>query len=154
MPYPDTSYAQPSDLQNIGLPAAFFTGDLSPSLAQQQMFLDEAKSHIDSLIDVCSDITLPLAPPFDPMLIRCNVAISVWNMLAWRGYNPESPTDVSIRVRYEDCLKWLDKIATGRAKLKNQVTKPNPMGQQPEVMCSEDRGLRNWSGFVGSGAWR
>lgn len=148
------AYATTADLQNIGLPPAFFTGDLSPSPSQQQQFLDEGAAHIDSLIAVCPDITLPLAAPFDPMLVRANVAIAVWNMLAWRGYNPESPTDISIRTRYEDALKWVNLVATARAKLTGQITKPQSLGLQPDMVSNESRGLRGWSGFVGSGGWR
>lgn len=148
------AYATTADLQNIGLPPAFFTGDLAPNSAQQQQFLDEGAAHIDSLIAVCSAITLPLVAPFDSMLVRANVAIAVWNMLAWRGYNPESPTDISIRTRYDDALKWLNLVATGRAKLTGQITAPNPLGVQPDVVYNQSRGLRNWSGYSGSGGWR
>jgi len=154
MPVPVQSYAQIADLGTCGLPRLFFTGDLAPTVDDQQTVLNEVAAMIDGLIDACPDITLPLSTPYDPTLIWANKVIAAWRFLSNRGYNPENPTDNSVRMQHDDAMKWVDKIATSRAKLKRQVTAPNPIGVQPDVVYNESRGLRNWGGYVGSGGWR
>lgn len=146
------AYATLDDLKNIGISPGFFTGDLSPSTDAINQSLNNAKAYIDSIISVSDKITLPLAEPYDPNLVQSNAAIAMWNLLAVRGYNPDNPTDAHIRIRWEDAVKWLDKIANGRAKLM-QVTQNRPEGVQPDVLCNEGRGLRNWSGTIGNNGW-
>lgn len=146
-----SSYANVFDLRLMGLPRAFFSGDLAPDEAQQQTILDAASAYIDTLIQSNPNIALPLSPPYDPSLVKATVVIAVWDMLSVRGYDPENPTDRSIRVRYEDTVKWLDKIANGRAMLQRPVPPPNPQGPQPMMASNSPRGLRNWRGSVGFG---
>ena len=144
------SYATPADLQMTGLPAAYFTGDLSPTTDQQQTFLNQAAALMDSYIAANPDLSLPLSPPFDPMLVKCNVDLAVFDMAVQRGYNPESP-DSGLKIRYDMQLKWLKDLASARAKLQQQATAPNPLGKQPFMISARSRGLRNWGGNIGGG---
>ena len=146
-------YCNIADLQTGGLPQGFFQGDLAPSPSVQQSVIDQCAAHIDSLIDSNPDITLPFAQPYDPMLVRANIALAIWELISIRGYNPSNPTDVSLRIRYEDTMTWVNKVATARATLVHQKTKENPKGVQPDVLGNAPRGIRNWSGSVGGSGW-
>jgi phage gp36-like protein len=143
------SYATLDDLQNQGIIPQFFTGDLAPSSDAIVAALVYAASYIDSIIGVSDKLTFPLPTPYDPTLVQANVVIAIWNLLSVRGFNPEDPSDKAVRTRYDDAIKWLDKVANGRAKLLRQKTTTNVLGVQPEVVCNSPRGLRNWSGSIG-----
>jgi phage gp36-like protein len=148
------SYATYDDMMNSGIVPQFFTGDLAPTPDAIIASLVNASSYIDSIISSSDKITLPLAEPYDPQLIFATVSIAMWNLLTVRGYNPDEPSDKAIRMRYEDANKWLDKIANGRAKLIRQATTQNVDGIQPDVLCNESRGLRNWNGMIrGGNGW-
>jgi len=152
--FPDglTAYADPNDLQDIALTEQFFTGDLSPTSNAVIKALVNASAYIDSFLAANPAITLPLQPPYDPMLVQCCASIAAWNLVAHRGYDPNS-TDESLRTLKTDADKWLAKLQEGRVVLKRQVTAPQPLGMQPRVISNADRGLRNRSGRVGGFGW-
>lgn len=142
------SYAQVADLPLSGLPVAYFTGDLAQNTDQIQTFLNQAAATMDGYMAANPAITLPLSPPYDPQLIRCNVNLARFEMIQQRGYNPESP-DVGLKISADTAMKWLRDLGEARASLSRQVTGPNPKGAQPMMVSSFPRGLRNFSGGVG-----
>jgi phage gp36-like protein len=146
-----TAYADPDDLKDIGLTDQFFIGDMSPNGPAVLKALVNAAAYIDSIIAVNPHITLPLAKPYDPNLIRCNASIAAWTLVNRRGMDPENESMKCLHQLRDDDVKWLDRIANGRAVLQRQITKDQPQGVQPMMTSNQDRGLRAWSGRVGSG---
>jgi phage gp36-like protein len=104
-------YATTSDLQGGGLPAAALAG---VSSAQQDAALLRAGDLIDSYIR--GRATLPLASPYPGEIVRCNVIIAAYDLMQFRGYNPDE-FDAGFRARYEDCLAWLRDLSAGRVNL-------------------------------------
>lgn len=151
MPVTLNAYASLQDLYDIGIAPQFFTGKLAPSTDAITKALNNAFSYINSIIGVSDKISLPLVSPFDPNLIEANCAIAMWRLLAARGYNAESPSDEHIRMRFEDADKWLNRVAQNRAQLQQTNNKPQAAGVQPDVVCNQSRGLRNWSGSIRDG---
>lgn len=150
------SYASTTDLQTLGLPAAFFAGALAPDITTQQAALDYATAFANSFVAV--KVELPLTSPYDPTLVQATVAIASYTLMIRRGFNPENAADLALRQRYEDAVKWLERVAAGRAQLFCGGATPTPVAQptagvQPDVFQNEDRGFRNTSGTVGSGGW-
>ena len=110
-------YASTTDLASVGLPAVALT---SIPLAQQDEFLQHAGDLIDTYLQ--SQYTLPitgaLGPPntFPGSLVRCNVTICCYELLTFRGYNPDE-YDQNWRLKYEDCMRWLESLAKGEVSL-------------------------------------
>lgn len=42
-------------------------------------------------------------------------AVAAWDLLAGtRGFNPEAGSNVTVRARYEDAIRWLEQVAANR----------------------------------------
>jgi phage gp36-like protein len=101
------AYADPSHLVQFGLPAATLTG---LSTEDQEAALEAASDYIDSYL--AQRFTLPLTDWQDD-LRRATCHVAGWDILARRGFNPDRPIDGVVRKRYEDTIRWLEKVARG-----------------------------------------
>ncbi len=72
--------------------------------------LDDASAEIDSYL--VERYTLPLAAPVPARLVEICGAIAVYKLSNASGPNTEEK-----RLRYEDALKWLSKVALGEVGL-------------------------------------
>lgn len=101
-----TVYATTTDLQHLGLLGSALS-TLDP--AAQTEALQAASAIADSYLQ--GQYILPLTQwGYD--LVRVVCIIAAWDLLAARGYNPQSP-DENIRQRYVDALNWLDEVSKG-----------------------------------------
>lgn len=55
---------------------------------------------------------LPLIS-FVPDLVRAACAIAAYDLLSSRGYDPGAQDNDNVRLRYEDAIKWLERVAGG-----------------------------------------
>lgn len=99
------SYATTTDLDTHGIAALSNIGAV-----EQQAALDAASALADSYLT--DRITTPITTPSQDLILAvCSVA--TWNLLCRRGFNPESSADSAVRMRYEDAVRWLEKVAGG-----------------------------------------
>lgn len=102
------AYASSSDLTRLGVGAAAVVGIPSGEIATA---LDSASDLADSYLG--ARYTLPLVAWGDD-LRRAVCQIAAYDVIAGnRGFNPEQGADVSLRLRYEDAIKWLERVAAG-----------------------------------------
>ena len=102
-----TVYATTTDLTNIGLLGAALSN--VPAGAQTEA-LQAASAVADSYLQ--GQYILPLTQwGYD--LVRAVCIIAAWDLLAARGYSPQSSGDANVRQRYEDALHWLDEVSKG-----------------------------------------
>jgi len=74
--------------------------------------------------------------------LRMNLSfMSAWDVISRRGYNPAAPGDVTIRLRYDDAVKWFDGVERGNTHPNVTETTPSvPTMQAPMVITSPKRG--------------
>ncbi len=102
------AFASPSDLARLGVGAAATVGIASADIAAA---LDAASSLASGYL--AAQYTLPLASWGDD-LRRAVCMIAAYDLIGGnRGFNPENGADVTLRLRYEDAIKWLEKVAAG-----------------------------------------
>lgn len=110
-------YASPQDLHLTGLPAEALE---NVAIEEQNLFLLRAGDSMDTFLR--AKHTLPITGVLAPAntypgeLTRCNVIIASYDLLTWRGYNPDE-FDEGFRERFEDCMAWLKMLARGEALL-------------------------------------
>jgi phage gp36-like protein len=129
-----TAYATRADLANLGLPAGALTG---VSTAQQDAALAAAASKADGYLQ--DRFTLPLTAWGDDLKEAvCHVA--AWTLLSSRGFNPEQGGDASVRTRFEDAIRWLEKIAAGTVTPVVTDSRTSSRAAGPRVASSTPRG--------------
>jgi len=101
------AYATRTQLIQLGLPSAALT---DVSTADQDEALDGASGIADGYLR--KRYTLPLAT-YGMDLTTHVCSIAAWIILKTRGFNPEDPADVAIRMGYEDAIAWLVSVAEG-----------------------------------------
>ncbi len=117
-------YASRLDLCDAGLPSAALE---SVDADRQDGFLNRAGDLIDTYLrskhslPITGTLNEPTGPnTFPGELVRCNVIIAAYDLLQWRGYNPDE-FDEGWRQRYEDCIEWLRMLARGEVSLDGAV---------------------------------
>lgn len=114
------AYADATDLERYGLPPdALEEIDSDTKTAA----LEAASKVADGYLG--SAFVLPITAHGED-LTRAVVAIAVYDLMTRRGYNPDG-TDSNIRLRYEDAIRWLDRVAAGR------LTPADIVDSTPEV---------------------
>lgn len=131
------SYATIADLEEAGLPPGAIG---SVDWQTQQRALERASRIADTYLR--DRYTLPLSCPIDQSLVDAVVQIASWRLMGRRGFDPNSPGDATIRIGYEDAIKWLTRIANGQAQI--CVAQSNPASLQPQVGTTAPRG---WGGL-------
>lgn len=134
------SYATLDDLAEAGCPPAAFG---SVAFTTQQRALQRASRFADSYLR--DRYNLPLECPYDQGLVDAVVQIATWRLMQRRGFNPNDPGDASLRVGFEDAVKWLERIANGQAQI--CVVQNSPASLQPVVGTNASRG---YGGLYGS----
>ncbi len=148
-------YGNPADLANFGLntlAAAKIT------TATKQEALEAASDIVDGYL--AGQFVLPLVA-WSKDITRATCIIAAYDLLVTRGYNPDAGADPNFRLRYEDIIRWLEKVAANNG-VTPRVTDSSPGAtvgattEAPRVSTSSQRG---WSsrgcpggrggGFVG-----
>lgn len=101
------SYATTADLTKLAIPAEALVGIVA---ADQDAALAAASSLADSYL--ASRFSLPLTKWGDD-LRRAVCLIAAYDLMTRRGYNPEGG-DANLRLRYDDAIRWLERVADGR----------------------------------------
>jgi phage gp36-like protein len=100
------AYASLTDLTQLGLPTAALT---EIDDATRTASLEAASSLADGYLAVV--YALPLSS-YGSDLTRAVVSIAVYDLMVRRGYSADG-ADEEIRRRYEDAIRWLEKVAAG-----------------------------------------
>ncbi len=117
-----TAYATSTDFGRLGLPAAA-TSNVSPQAITAA--LDSASRKVDGYL--ADEFTLPLVTWSDDLReVVC--ALAAWTVLTTRGFNPDSPSDAAVRTRYDDAIRWLERVADGKIR---PVIKDSAPAEQP-----------------------
>ncbi|WP_407540470.1 DUF1320 family protein [Deinococcus radiomollis] len=75
-------------------------------------------------------------------LRRQLVAIAVYDVMSFKGFNPESGRDMNFRVRYEDAIKWLKGVADGNVTPVGIVDSTPVVSEAAPVILADS--LRGW----------
>ena len=100
-------YATLPDLVNLGI-----AGQAIATITNQARLaaIAAASRLADSYL--AARFTLPLIA-WQQDLTRAVVAIATYDLMSQRGFSPAPGSDENIRLRYEDAIRWLEKIAAG-----------------------------------------
>jgi len=121
-------YATTADLADLGLPPAALA---NIELSVQTAHLLASGDFIDTFLR--SQHTLPLVVPFPREIVRANVVLAAYDILVYRGYNPDEYDD-NFRQRYEDVMEWLKMLARGEVSLDEAAdTTPTVSEGAPQV---------------------
>ena len=100
-----TAYAVLADLANNGLPPSAY-GNLKP--VQLQAMLDARNSYASSKMG--GRYSMPLLPPFDPMIVAAICHLTAKDALDMRGADPAHLDYRSIETRFLAAVKYFDDI--------------------------------------------
>lgn len=106
------SYAEISDLINYGLPATAL-GTLTTT--QLSAALEQASRKLDTYFAArFGKDGVPLLQ-WDTTVTEATCKVAAYELLTIRGYNPASGADVNLRIRYEDAIRWAEKVQKQQA---------------------------------------
>jgi phage gp36-like protein len=114
------SYATQDALYRLGLPEKALRGVPQPTINNA---LEAASRLADSYLR--ARYTLPLTA-WDEALTWAVAAIAAYDLMAVRGYDPARGADEVLRLRYEDAIRWLERVAAG-------VVSPEMQDSTPDV---------------------
>jgi len=128
-------YATPADIKLLGFPAGVSTpGDDK---------LDEAAEAATDLIDGylrAGSVTTPLEG-WGSDVRRAAAIIAGYDTVSVPvGYNPENPGDDPWRKRYEDVIRWLERIADGDQIIPTEPPTGTAVGRVMLISSEEPRG--------------
>ncbi|MFN7131605.1 MAG: phage protein Gp36 family protein [Myxococcales bacterium] len=118
-------YATRPDLAKHGLSA----DTLSEIAADAQ---DAALASASGVVDgyLRARFTLPLLSWGDELRrVVCHIA--AYDLMTVRGFDPENPSDINLRQRYEDALRWLRDVANGA--ITPELVDSRPSGTAPRA---------------------
>ncbi len=133
------AYATRDDLDTCGLPAGALAS-VDDDVKDQA--LEDRSAYADSYLG--DKVTLPLTAPYDRTLVRYVCYMAAWDLICFRGFNPDNPADTVMRQRYEDADKWLVRVANGQARI--NVIQAAPPSLQPDVSSNCQRGYGDMTG--------
>jgi phage gp36-like protein len=143
-----SQYATLADLQIAGIPPAAFA-------TLKEIQINGALINASAVADTYlrDRYNLPLAEPYDGALRMYVCHLATFELMALRGYDPETPGDAVIKTRYDNATNWLTRVAKGQATL--AVVQTQPPSEQPMVITSPQRGFDALCGgdVNGSGNW-
>lgn len=108
------AYATEAEFNELGLPLVAldgFTGDV-------EQHLEIAAGKIDSYLR--GRYKLPVSGDV-PELKDVNCILAAYSVVSIRGFDPEAEQNKNIRLRYEDSLEWLERLADGKVNLDTAV---------------------------------
>jgi phage gp36-like protein len=130
-----SSYATTTDFEQLGLPAAA-TADVDPDALAAA--LAAASSRADGYL--AGRFTLPLTA-WGSDLTEAVCALAAWAVLSARGFDPEGGADSAVRKRYEDAVRWLEQVSSGKVNPRVTDSSTGGLSAAPAV-CSQTR--RGW----------
>lgn len=131
-------YATPAQFRELGIPASGASGKTD---AELDKLLRAATGIANSYLRV--SMSLPLvAWSLDLTERVCSLA--AWSMLSVRGFNPENPGDAVYRFKYEDAIRWFEKIAGNKARPDGAIDQTLEADDGGGYVVSKPR--RAWSG--------
>lgn len=139
---PITAYCEPPDLVALAIqPKALARVPIDV----QEDAIEANSRLIDSYLR--SHYTLPLTQVGKDMVRACAI-LTVYDLLASRGYNPEGAADEVLERRYDKTIRWLEQIAAGRAfpdvtDSSSGATPGNTTASGPRVTSATSRGWSN-----------
>ena len=142
-----TSPISAKDVKKWGIAAAAFDGIDARELQDD---CDAAWDEVEGYLRAAGNIALPLPPEKIPLTLKKKACIVMsWDMMCVRGFDPTSSTDATIRVRYEDALAYLDKVAAKKIQPIHTNDEGNSDDATPDVeeggsivVSDADRGWR------------
>lgn len=120
-------YATVSDLGVLSLPPAAL---IAISDEDKQANLDAASSLADSYLR--STYKLPLVS-WGSDLTANVCAIGAFKLMAHRGYNPQTGANETIRLMYEDAIRWLELVSDERV---HPTVEESPPAAHPRALVS------------------
>lgn len=102
------AYALLADLQMV-MPTTAFSG--IPT-ATTTAILNARNAFADDKMR--ARYRLPLAAPYPASLTQNICFLAAYDVMCFRGYNPQSGADQNIRARYLDAMKWFDDVERQR----------------------------------------
>jgi phage gp36-like protein len=81
----------------------------------KQEALDAFSAEVDTYLR--GQYTLPLTEPYDPALVRHTCAGAVWQLMGFKGFNPEIASNEIFEKNHKRAIEWLTKLARGDASL-------------------------------------
>ena len=119
------AYATTAQLDSLSS-ASQIVSTLDPTAKTEA--LDVASSLADGYLR--QRYTLPLVA-FCPDLTRAVCAIATYDLLSARGYDPVAQDNGNVRVRYEDAIKWLERLAAG--EISPDIDDSAPTGEDSDA---------------------
>jgi phage gp36-like protein len=106
------AYATRAQLVQFSVPSAALTGISTPD---QDAALQAASRVADSYLVKRWQLPLQTTPTegWGDDLRQAVCDIAAYRLLKRRGFNPEQGDDASLRMSYEDAVKWLENVAKG-----------------------------------------
>ena len=130
------AYATTTDLTQVGISAEALA-DIAAG--DQEAAIDAASAVVDSYLR--SRFTLPLTE-FGDDLTRATCVLAVYDLLVVRGYNPEAGAADQVRLRYEDVLRWLERVSAG--SITPAVTDSSSTGAARAAPRAASNTARGW----------
>lgn len=132
-----TRYAEIADRDRLGIGAAAFAG---VPFATVEAALDAASATADGYLR--DRYELPLSSWSDDLRAAvCHIA--TWMLLANRGYDPARGADEVVRLQYEDAMRWLRDVGSGRVRL-GSVVDATPSVDEGDTLVVTNRS-RGWA---------
>lgn len=133
---PITEYCDTADLTRWGINATALKG-ISEKDAQLEA-IKGASRLIDSYLR--SQFTLPLSAVGEDLQRACAI-IAVYDLISSRGFRPDESENDVLRQRYEDVIRWLEKISAGQVTpvVTDSSATPGTTGA-PKVTSNAQRG--------------
>lgn len=106
-----SQYATSAEFALIGLPPialSGFTGDVDAHLTA-------ASGVVDSYLR--GRYRLPLSSPYPQEIIHVVCNLAAYSVLSIRGFDPTNGQDANYRMKYDDAMAWLERVAGGRVSL-------------------------------------
>jgi len=131
-------YATPTDVERLGLNASALASAGAGVVAAQ---LEATSRMADGYLG--NAFPLPLVA-WEDDLTAAVCKIAVFELLSTRGYDPTRPSDVVVRVRYEDAMRWLREVHGGKVRPVGMVGTPTDTTASPRrrshLVPQPDRG--------------
>lgn len=110
--------------------------DLADDVLQEA--LDAASAEADTYFR--DQYTLPLNAPYDLTLVRHVCALAVWQLMSFKGFNPELASNIVFEKNLDNALKWMTKAARGEVSLASTADASPERRGGARLVSDTDRG--------------
>lgn len=133
---PLATYATLADLLRYAPPGSI--QDIDDRLQQQA--LDAFSAEVDTYLR--DQYTLPLSEPYDPALVRHVCAGAIWQLMCFKGFNPEIGSNSVFEKNFERAVSWLKSLSRGEASLSISADSSSGRLGGARVASNPSRGWR------------